>query len=59
MADDCIFCKIIAGDLPGEIVDSDERIRPIIPILDEMVSEGMVTLEKVEIIAYRGSEKKA
>src|SRR5918995_4414846 len=23
--DDCIFCKIIAGDLPGEIVDSDER----------------------------------
>ena len=25
MADDCIFCKIIAGDLPGEIVDSDER----------------------------------
>ena len=24
MADDCIFCKIIAGDLPGEIVDSDE-----------------------------------
>jgi histidine triad (HIT) family protein len=26
MADgDCIFCKIIAGELPGEIVDSDER----------------------------------
>jgi histidine triad (HIT) family protein len=25
MADDCLFCKIIAGDLPGEIVDSDER----------------------------------
>ncbi len=24
MADDCIFCKIIAGDLPGEIVESDE-----------------------------------
>jgi histidine triad (HIT) family protein len=22
---DCIFCKIIAGELPGEIVDSDER----------------------------------
>jgi histidine triad (HIT) family protein len=25
MADDCIFCKIIAGDLPGEIVDQDEH----------------------------------
>ena len=23
--DDCIFCRIIAGALPGEIVDSDER----------------------------------
>jgi histidine triad (HIT) family protein len=23
--DDCIFCKIIAGELPGEIVDSDDQ----------------------------------
>lgn len=22
---DCIFCKIVAGELPGEVVDSDER----------------------------------
>lgn len=22
---DCIFCKIVAGEMPGEIVDSDER----------------------------------
>ena len=22
---DCIFCKVVAGELPGEIVDSDER----------------------------------
>ena len=22
---DCIFCKIIAGELPGQIVDSDDR----------------------------------
>jgi len=22
---DCLFCKIVAGDLPGTIIDSDER----------------------------------
>jgi histidine triad (HIT) family protein len=22
---DCLFCKIVAGELPGEVVDSDER----------------------------------
>jgi hypothetical protein len=26
-----------------------------LPLLDEMVGEGMVTLERVEVIAYRGS----
>ena len=25
MAEDCIFCGIIAGEIPGQIVDSDER----------------------------------
>jgi histidine triad (HIT) family protein len=25
MADDCIFCKIVAGELPSEIVQEDER----------------------------------
>ena len=22
---DCLFCKIVAGELPGQIVDEDER----------------------------------
>ncbi len=25
MAEDCIFCSILAGDLPGEVVDEDEH----------------------------------
>jgi histidine triad (HIT) family protein len=25
MSDDCLFCGIVAGDVPGQIVDSDEN----------------------------------
>lgn len=25
MADDCIFCKIVAGELPAEVVDQDDH----------------------------------
>ena len=25
MAEDCLFCGIIAGDIPGQIIDSDEK----------------------------------
>lgn len=49
----------LSEDLPIviEIVDTEERIQGILPALDEMVGEGMVTLERVEVIAYRSSEK--
>jgi PII-like signaling protein len=48
----------LSEDLPIviEIVDTSERVDAILPVLDEMVTEGMVTLERVEVIAYRGSE---
>ena len=47
----------LSEDLPVviEIVDSAERIDAVLPLLDEMVSEGLVTVEKVQVIAYRGS----
>ncbi len=47
----------LSEDLPVliEIVDSAEQIDRILPVLDEMVGEGMVTVERVEVIAYRGS----
>jgi uncharacterized protein len=48
----------LSEDLPLviEIVDSDERIERLLPILDEMVVEGMVTIEKVQILAYRAAK---
>ena len=47
----------LSEDLPLliEIVDSEERISSVLPLLDEMVGEGLVTLESVEVIAYRSS----
>jgi PII-like signaling protein len=36
-----------------EIVDRAERIEAFVPLLDRMVGEGLVTLEKVRVIAYR------
>jgi hypothetical protein len=45
----------LSEDLPVviEIVDKAERIDSILPLLDEMVTEGLITLEKAHIIAYR------
>jgi uncharacterized protein len=47
----------LSEDLPVviEIVDTAERIDAVLPLLDEMVSEGMVTVERVDVIAYRGT----
>jgi PII-like signaling protein len=48
----------LSEDLPVllEIVDEAEKIEAFLPTLDEMVAEGMVTLEKVRVIAYRAPE---
>jgi PII-like signaling protein len=37
----------------SRIHDTAENVDRVLPLLDEMVSEGMVTLERVEVIAYR------
>src|SRR6266508_2905263 len=44
----------LSMDLPLviEIVDSEEKIRAFLPLLDEMMSGGMVTLERVQVIEY-------
>jgi uncharacterized protein len=47
----------LSEDLPVviEIVDTPEQIDRVVPILDEMVGEGMLTLERVQIVSYRSS----
>jgi hypothetical protein len=48
----------LSEDLPVviELVDTPERIDAVLPLLDEMVEEGMVTVESVQIVAYRASK---
>jgi hypothetical protein len=49
----------LSEDLPLviEIVDRAERIAAFLPALDEMVREGMITLERVQVIAYRSGAR--
>ena len=46
----------LSEDLPMvvEIVDSREKIEGFLPALDEMISDGLVTLERVKVIHYKG-----
>lgn len=36
-----------------EIVDTSEKIQALLPWLDEVIGEGLITLEKATVIAYR------
>ncbi len=45
----------LSEDLPVviEIVDSEEKLNTLLPFLDEVVQEGLITLEKARVIKYR------
>lgn len=45
----------LSEDLPLviEIVDEPDRIEAFLPTLDQMIDEGLVTKEKVQVIFYR------
>ena len=45
----------LSEDLPiiVEIVDSEDKISRFILLLDEMVKEGLITIEKANVIMYR------
>ena len=51
----------LTEDLPilVEIVDSEEKVQAFLPVLDDMVQEGLVTVEKATVIFYRAGEPPA
>lgn len=44
----------LSDDLPLiiEIVDTEEKVRAFLPMLDSMMSSVLVTLERVEVLQY-------
>ena len=46
----------LSDDLPIAvvIVDTDERIQAFLPELDELITEGLVILDEVEVVKYVG-----
>jgi PII-like signaling protein len=50
----------LSTDLPIviEMVDAAEKIQTLLPFLDEVVSEGLITIEAVRVLRYRHNEQK-
>src|SRR5438270_469396 len=48
----------LSMDLPLviEIVDSEEKIQQFLPVLDQMMRGGLLTMETVKVIDYRGQQ---
>jgi len=49
----------LSEDMPMviEIVDSEEKIKAFLPHLDEMITDGLMTIEKINVIMYRAMSK--
>src|SRR6476469_8667462 len=50
----------LSMDLPMviELVDSEEKINAFLPVLDEIMCGGLVTLERAKVIRYQDQEKR-
>ena len=46
----------LSEDLPMviEIVDSREKVEEFLPQLDAMITDGLVTLERIKVLQYKG-----
>jgi len=45
---------LLSSDRPimVSVVDTEEKLRTLIPVLDEMVDEGLIAMSEVEVIRY-------
>jgi PII-like signaling protein len=48
----------LSEDLPIviEIVDTEAKLEELLPFLDDVVEEGLVTIEKAQVLVYRHKE---
>lgn len=48
----------LSEDLPIviQVIDREERIRSFLPVIDELVKEGLVTVQDVDVVIYRAEE---
>ncbi len=42
-----------------QVIDTEEKIQTLLPVLDEMVTEGLIAMSNVEVIKYVYRETKA
>ena len=51
----------LSEDLPLviEIVDDEDKIESFLPVLDDMMGSGLVTLEKVKVLRYGNDSAEA
>jgi PII-like signaling protein len=49
----------LSSDLPVliEVVETEEKIEQLLPILDEMLGDGLVTIERVRVLRYSARKK--
>jgi uncharacterized protein len=49
----------LSEDLPIiiECVDADDKIEAVLPALEDMIGDGLITLERVEVRVYRASRE--
>jgi PII-like signaling protein len=47
--------EVLSLDLPivVECVETEEKISAILPVLDQMIGGGLITLERAQVIVYR------
>ncbi len=51
----------LSEDLPIviEIVDEEARIQQLMPFLDEALQEGLITMERIQVIRYRPHDQRS